>query len=426
MKKRFFAFFLLLAFLVLPAVSLASGSADTYIIDERGKLSATEIEQLNEKARLIEAEQGFTPMFAIVENAGGNVTSYLERLYTEHNGGENGLILGYSNVENKWSSAGFGLAADSFTEADLDQLWDAYNNTDTYIAGVNAYLDSASRLYAQRAGGTVPDDIANATEVPTSVPVTAEPVTEIPVTAAPIVSGNRVEDAADLLTPEQEEALAQKLAEYSRKHDCDIVVITTKSLGNKSARLFAADYYETCGYNMSTGGMVMMVCPEERDYAFVGTGKCYDITNDSKVTEHLKEVVVSNKLSNDDYNGAFNVFADKCDEFLTNVENGKQPYKKNLISTTFAAIGSAVVGLISGGSAAGGMASKLKSVRHKTGASDYVEQGSLRMVDRSEMFLYTNVIKTEKPRDNDRGSSGSSGGFSSSSGSSWSGSSGKY
>ncbi len=68
------------------------------------------------------------------------------------------------------------------------------------------------------------------------------------------------------------------------------------------------------------------------------------------------------------------------------------------------------------------MASKLKSVRHKTGASDYVEKGSLRMVDQREIFLYTNVVKTEIPRDNDR----SSGGFSSSSGSSWSGSSGKY
>ena len=72
------------------------------------------------------------------------------------------------------------------------------------------------------------------------------------------------------------------------------------------------------------------------------------------------------------------------------------------------------------------MASMLKSVRHKTGASDYVEKGSLRMVDQREMFLYTNVVKTEITRDNDRSSGGSSGGFSSSSGSSWSGSSGKY
>ncbi len=421
MKRRIFAFILLLALLVLPAVSLASGGADAYIIDERGKLSSSEIEQLTEKARLIEAEQGFTPMFAIVEDADGDVTAYLERLYAENNGGENGLIIGYSNVENKWSAAAFGLAKDSFTENDIDRLWEAYQNTDTYIAGVNAYLDNASRLYAERAGGTIPEDIANATEVPTAVPATAAPV----VTAAPVISGNRVEDAADLLTPEQEAALAQKLDEYSRKHDCDIVVITAKSLGSKTARLFAADYYETCGYNMS-GGMVMMVCPEERDYAFVGTGKCYSIMDDSKVTDHLKEVVVSDELSANRYNAAFNKFAEKCDEFMTNVENGKPPYKKKLIPTAFAAIGSAVVGLISGGGAAGGMASKLKSVRHKTGASDYVEKGSLRMVDQREIFLYTNVGKTEIPRDNDRSSGGSSGGFSSSSGSSWSGSSGKY
>lgn len=422
MKKRLFAFFLLIALLVLPALSvLASDGSAVYIVDERGKLSSSEIEQLTEKARLIEQEQGFRPMFAIVENAGGNVQEYLSKLYTDNNGPENGIIVGYSNVENKWSAAAFGLASDSLTESDIDSLWDAYYNTDTYIAGVSAYLDSASRLYAQRAGGTVPDGIANATEVPTLVPVTA-----VPVTAAPIISGNRVEDAADLLTDAQEAALAAKLDEISRKHDCDVVVITAKSLGSKSARLFAADYYETCGYNMS-GGIVMMVCPEERDYAFVGTGKCDSITNDSKVIEHLKEVVVSDKLKYDDYNGGFNVFAEKCDEFLTNVENGKAPYKKNLISTTFAAIGSAVVGLLSGGGAASGMASKLKSVHHKYNASDYVEKGSLNIVDKSEIFLFSNVTKTEIPRNDNRGSGGgSSGGFSSSSGSSWSGSSGKY
>ncbi|MBR3299225.1 MAG: TPM domain-containing protein [Clostridia bacterium] len=422
MKKRFFAFILLLALLVLPSLTaLASGGADAYVIDERGKLSSTQIEQLSEKAKLIEAEQGFTPMFAIVEDAGGDVTAYLERLYTEHHGGENGLIMGYSNVENKWSAAAFGLALDSLTDSDIEQLWDVYDKSGTYDGGISDYFDSASRVYAERTGGRVPEAVAASTPSPTKAPAeTAAPVA----TAAPVISGNRVEDAADLLTPEQEEALAQKLDEYSRKHDCDIVVITAKSLGSKSARLFAADYYELCGYNMS-GGMVMMVCPEARDYAFVGTGKCYSITNDSKVIDHLEDVVVADQLKYDHYNTAFNVFADKCDEFLTNVENGKQPYKKNLISTTFAAIGSAVVGLISGGSAAGGMASKLKSVHHKYNASDYVEKGSLRMTDQSEMFLYTNVVKTEIPRDDDR-SSGSSGGFSSSSGSSWSGSSGKY
>ena len=414
MKKRFFAFFLLIAFLVLPALARASGDGNTYVIDECGNLTASQLERLNEKARLIEAEQGITVMFAIIEDSGGNVQGYLERLYEENQGGEKGLILGFCELEKKWN----GIAYDSLTKDNIDALWSAYDSADTYVAGVTAYLDLASELYAQKTGGAVPSDTASPTE---------GTVTEVPVTAVPIVNGNRVEDAADLLTDEQEAALAQKLDEISRKHDCDVVIITAKSLGRKEARLFAADYYEYCGYSMS-GGMVMMVCPEERDYAFVGTGKCYDITKNSWVTYHLKKVVVEEHLSKDEYAAAFNVFAEKSDEFMTNVENGKPPYKENLISTTFAAIVAAIVGLIGGGSRSKRMEMKLNSVEHKYGASDYVDRGSLKIVNKGDVFLYSDVVKTEIVRDDDRSSSSSSSSasFTSSSGAEWSGSSGKY
>ena len=424
MKKRFFAFFLLIAFLVLPALARASGDGNTYVIDECGNLTASQLERLNEKARLIEAEQGITVMFAIIEDSGGSVQGYLERLYEENQGGEKGLILGFCELEKKWN----GIAYDSLTKDDIDALWSAYDSADTYVAGITAYLDLASELYAQKMGGSTPSDTAGPTEgAVTGAPVTEAPVTEVPVTAVPVVNGNRVEDAADLLTDEQEAALAQKLEEISRKHDCDVVIITAKSLGRKEARLFAADYYEYCGYSMS-GGMVMMVCPEERDYAFVGTGKCYDITKNSWVTYRLKKVVVEEHLSKDEYAAAFNVFAEKSDEFMTNVENGKPPYKENLISTTFAAIVAAIVGLIGGGSRSKRMEMKLYSVEHQYGASDYVDRGSLKIVNKGDVFLYSDVVKTEIVRDDDRSSSSSSSSasFTSSSGAEWSGSSGKY
>lgn len=241
----------------------------------------------------------------------------------------------------------------------------------------------------------------------------------------PLSSGTRIEDNADLLTVEQEAELAEKLDRISRKHDCDVVVITALSPGNKDARVYGADAYEQYGYNMS-GGMYILFCKQTRDYAYSATGKC-EAAFTEPAREHLKETVVMAHLSNDEYYQAFNVFAEKCDEFMTNIEKGKQPYKKNLISTTFAAIGSAVVGLISGGGAAGSMAAKLKSVHHKTNASDYVKKDSLNIVNRSEYFLYSNVTKTEIPRDTNTrsGGGGSSGSFSSSSGASWTGSSGK-
>ncbi len=170
MKKRFFAFLLLIAFLVMPAIVRASSGENAYIIDECGNLTESQLERLNEKARLIEAEQGITVMFAIIEDSGGNIQSYLERLYEENQGGEKGLILGFCELEKKWN----GIAYDSLTKDDIDALWSAYDSADTYVAGITAYLDLASELYAQKMGGSAPSDTAG----PTDGAVTGAPVTE--------------------------------------------------------------------------------------------------------------------------------------------------------------------------------------------------------------------------------------------------------
>ena len=42
------------------------------------------------------------------------------------------------------------------------------------------------------------------------------------------------------------------------------------------------------------------------------------------------------------------------------------------------------------------------------GDYDYVKAGSMNIVDNQEWFLYQNIVKTEKPKDNDKSSGGSS------------------
>ena len=47
------------------------------------------------------------------------------------------------------------------------------------------------------------------------------------------------------------------------------------------------------------------------------------------------------------------------------------------------------------------MRGQLKSVRHQSGASDYVKAGSLNITNRQDLFLYREIRKVEKPRNND-------------------------
>ena len=56
------------------------------------------------------------------------------------------------------------------------------------------------------------------------------------------------------------------------------------------------------------------------------------------------------------------------------------------------------------------MRSKLKSVRPKSGAADYVKEGSFRLTRSNDFFLYRTVSRVAKPKDNGshRSSSGRS------------------
>ena len=52
------------------------------------------------------------------------------------------------------------------------------------------------------------------------------------------------------------------------------------------------------------------------------------------------------------------------------------------------------------------MRSKLKSVRSKSGATDYIKQGSFRVTRANDFFLYRTVSRRARPKDT--GSGGSS------------------
>ena len=246
----------------------------------------------------------------------------------------------------------------------------------------------------------------------------------LPVLAA-VTDANltNVEDNANYLSESQRENLSNKLISLSRKHGCDIVVITCDSVGAKSAELYAADYYEIRGY--SNDGIVMLIS-RERDYAFAAKGKCRSALTDDAYELLTNEVV--DELRSDNYYEAFNKFAAYCDEFMDAYENGEPYTKPKDVGGRLAVAGAAAAGVggLTGAIGTGSMKSKLKSVARKEYASDYVKRDSLNIMEANEMYLYSNVIRTPIPRSEDRSGSGGSHSFTSSSGSSWSGTSGKF
>ncbi len=92
---------------------------------------------------------------------------------------------------------------------------------------------------------------------------------------------------------------------------------------------------------------------------------------------------------------------------------------------------SIVVGVLLSAMIVSTMVSNLKSVRFQPSASSYVKPGTMSVSDSSDLFLYSTMTRTPRPKHDDNSSSGSmhSGGSTvhmSSSGTMHGGSSGKF
>ena len=233
----------------------------------------------------------------------------------------------------------------------------------------------------------------------------------------------RLVDDAKLLTSSEKTELLSYLNEISEKHGMDIVIVTVNSLGGKSPRAFADDYYDHNGYRED--GVLLLVAMNSRDYWISTSGYGITAFTDAGI-DYIADAFLTD-LSEGNYASAFEIYADLCDEFITEAKNGdaydygnmpKAPYPvlKNLLI-------SVVIGFIIAFIATAIMRSKLKSVRSKAGATDYVRKGSFRVTRSHDFFLYRTVSRRARPKNE---SSGGSSTHTSSSGRSHGGGGGKF
>ena len=231
----------------------------------------------------------------------------------------------------------------------------------------------------------------------------------------------RLVDQADLLTDAQEASLLSKLDTISDAQKMDVVIVTTDTLNGKTPMAYADDFYDYSGY--SKDGVLLLVSIEDNDWWISTSGYGITAFTDAGI-EYLGEQITP-ALGDDDYVGAFNTYADRCDEFITQAKSGDPYDTHNLPKEPFDFLLNLgiclVIGLIIGAVSTAVMKGKLKTVRAKAGAADYMKPGSLNVTLRQDLFLYRDVKRTAKPKS----SSGSST-HTSSSGRSHGGGGGKF
>ena len=221
---------------------------------------------------------------------------------------------------------------------------------------------------------------------------------------------NRLVDHAELLTNQEWSDINNLLNEISNRQGMDVVIVTTNTLNGKSPMAYADDYYDYNGY--APDGVLLLVSMEDRDWWISTTGYGITAFTDAGI-EYLGEQFVP-ELSDENYAQAFLVFAEKCDEFNAQARSGDPYDSHNLPEEPFDVVIWLVISLAIGFVVAlivtGVMRAKLKSVRSKYQASDYVRAGSMAVTESRDFFLYRHVTRTPKPKDTGSGTHISSSG----------------
>lgn len=212
-------------------------------------------------------------------------------------------------------------------------------------------------------------------------------------------------DEADLLSNAEEDTLLARLNELRADHRMDIVIVTVNSLRGKSAEAFADDFYDEGGY--SEDGILLLVSMEERDYCISTSGYGISVVTEQGL-DYLEDLFLPS-LSGGNYSRAFALFIDGCD-YLIPQANSAPVYEKPSVHISFFSIfWYIMIGAIAAFIITGSMKRQLKSVVRQTGANSYIRSGGLNLTQRQDTFLYRNVTRVAKPKDNGGGSHGGGG-----------------
>ena len=203
---------------------------------------------------------------------------------------------------------------------------------------------------------------------------------------------SRVVDEADLLTANEETALASRLDALSDKYQMDVVVLTVESVGDKTVVAYADDYYDYngYGYNETYDGLLLLVSMEERDWYITTCGEAIKAFSDSDI--QAIGSAISEAIGSENYYTAFSAFADECEYYIDGHINGFPfDYGKHILI-------SIAIGLLVAWIATSSMKSKLKTVRFEEKAENYVKDGSMNVTLSRDFFIYRTITRVAKPK----------------------------
>ena len=242
----------------------------------------------------------------------------------------------------------------------------------------------------------------------------------------------RMNDSANVLTEDEDNELEDALEELSLRQNFDVVIATIESLESvdyDSMEAYADDLYDFCqfGYGSDMDGVLLLVSVGDRKWHISTCGYGITAFTDAGI-QYLGEQMTPD-MADGDYAAAFRTFIQWTDAYVTAAREGHPYDVDNMphepLSILYLGL-ALVIGLVTALIVTGVMKGQLKSVAPQRDATGYVRQGSMKLTNQRDLFLYREVHRTERPKETDSGSSGGSSTHTSSSGSTHGGGGGSF
>ena len=200
----------------------------------------------------------------------------------------------------------------------------------------------------------------------------------------------QVLDYAVLMSTDEAVSLADHFSDFRNSYGLDIVILTVPNLMNTPIDAFADDFYDNNGYGED--GLLFLLDIDSRQWYISTSGRAIDMLSDGEL-EKIGEKVVP-YFSKGQYYEGFDHFLDILPGYLDIDKEGGI----NLLLSLFAGAGIAGIALLV-------MRSTMNSKNPQRSAAAYTVENSYHLRQHLDLFLYSNVTKRAKPKNDGSDSS---------------------
>ena len=232
----------------------------------------------------------------------------------------------------------------------------------------------------------------------------------------------RVVDNAGLLTYDEAAELTRQIENLRQELELDIVIVTTYGTGGKGVQAYADDFYDQngYGYGSTNSGILLLLDMEAREWYMSTCGEAIYIFTDYGL-DQLGQTILP-WLSNGEYYRAFLGWISGLSPYVKAYRMGspmdgyvppdeyESPYGDEIyyyddhvgirIQPFPVAL---IIGLIIAALTVLVMRSKMNTAKMQKSAANYLKDGSFRLRQRSDMFLYSRVTRTARPKNTSSG-----------------------